>query len=340
MRKITILLLILSLSANLFSQNMEPTSFENPADYPLIGNWMGKWINPQKGHEVAHPNIAAQINIIDGNRYMVHVLPELHKRAHLYLNVEIEYENDELNYTGDGWNITFSGDSCFGYGDLFGDLTYFKMTKNKIVSPTLELPAPENAIDLLSDNTLSQWKHDDGRDSLTWKLKDGVLETVSEFWNNQQNREEGIGGSIRTKKEFGDLHLHVEFRYPVEPGKRGQGRGNSGLFLHGVGEIQILNSYALMGLWDECGAIYKRHPPKVNAAGPPLQWQTYDVDLTLPRFNANGKKLSNAFLTVRLNGIIIHNNLEVESNAATVAISLQDHINRLQYRNIWVVEKP
>jgi hypothetical protein len=335
MRKLVLVLLILSISAQLFSQNIEPSEFENPADYPLIGNWTGEWINPQKGHEVAHPDIAAQVNIIDGNRYMIHILPELHKRAHRYLDVEVGETDSQLSYEAEGWKFTFSGDSCLGYGNR----TSFKMIKRKIVSPTLGLSAPENAVSLLNNNTLSKWKHDDGRDSLTWKLKDGVLETVSGFWNKQQNRESGIGGSIRTKKEFGDLHLHAEFRYPVESGKQGQGRGNSGLFLHGVGEIQILNSYALGGYWNECGSIYKKHPPKVNAAAPPLQWQTYDVDLILPRFNADGEKLSNAILTVRLNGIVIHNNLEIESNAAKVSIGLQDHINRLQYRNIWVLEK-
>jgi hypothetical protein len=339
MRKFTLVLLILSVSVQLFSQNIEPSDFENADDYPLIGNWVGEWSNPQKGHEVAHPDIAAQINIIDGKRYMIHILPELHKRAHIYLDVEVDERESCLSYEGKRWSFTFSGDSCTGYGDLFGDRTHFKMTKTRLHSPSLGMPAPENAISLLTDNSSSQWKHDDGRDSVTWLLKDDVLETVSAFWNNGENRKNGLGGDIRTKKEFGDLHLHAEFRYPVESGVQGQGRGNSGLFLHGVGEIQILNSYALGGYWNECGSIYKNHPPKVNAAAPPIQWQTYDVDLTLPRFNADGEKLSNAILTVRLNGIVIHNQLEIESNAAKVSIGLQDHINRLQYRNIWVLEK-
>jgi hypothetical protein len=339
MKQFIVVLLVVLASTKLFSQDKESVDFDNPANYPLIGNWVGEWINPQKGHEALHPNIAAQVNVVSGNLYIVNILPELHKRAPLYMNVEIEKEKDELNYKGEGWSFTFSGDSCIGYGNLFGDKTYFKMSKSKNVSPTLGIHAPENAIELLADYMLSQWKHDDGRDSVTWIIKNNVLETVSAFWNNGQNRKDRIGGSIRTKNEFCDLYLHMEFRYPVEPGKQGQGRGNSGLFLHGIGEIQILNSYALSGYWNECGSIYKLHPAKVNAAAPPLQWQTYDVDLTLPRFNADGKKLSNAILTVRLNGIIIHNHLEVESNAAKVTIGLQDHINRLQYRNIWVVEK-
>ncbi len=330
---------ILLLTIQLYAQNTEQQGFDETSKYPLIGDWKGQWINPKRGHEVAHPNIAAQINVIDGNRYMVHILPVLYNRATLYLDVEVNEENQQLVYTKDGWSFTFSGDSCTGYGNLHGDKTWFKMSKSNFVSPTLGMPAPKNAIDLLSHNSLVQWKHDDGNENITWKLKDGVLETVSSFWNNGENRKNGLGGSIRTKQEFGDLQFHMEFRYPVEPGKTGQERGNSGLFFHGVGEIQILNSYALPGYWDEAGSIYKLHPAKVDAAGPPLYWQTYDVDLTLPRFNADGIKLSEAIVTVRLNGIIIHNQQEIKSNAGKVAIGLQDHINCLQYRNIWVIEK-
>ena len=339
MKQKILALAILFLSVQAYAQIAEHRGFEQPDDYPLIGDWAGEWINPQTGHEVRHPNIAAQINVVDGNRYMVHILPELYNRATLYLDVEVEEVIQQLSYEKDGWAFTFSGDSCTGYGNLHGNKTWFKMVKSHTVSPTLGMPAPEKAIELLAENSLAQWEHGDGREKVTWKLENGVLETVSAFWNNGQNRKDGLGGSISTKQEFGDLQFHLEFRYPVEPGKNGQGRGNSGLIFHGIGEVQILNSYALQGYWDEAGSIYKRHPAKVNAAGPPLYWQTYDVDLTLPRFNGDGDKLSEAILTVRLNGKIIHNHQEIKSNAAKVSIGLQDHINCLQYRNIWVLEK-
>ena len=339
MKQQILTLAILFLSVQTYAQIAEHRGFEQAEDYPFIGDWAGKWINPQIGYEVRHPNIAAQINVIDGKRYMVHILPELYNRAALYLDVEVDELNQQLSYEKDGWTFTFSGDSCTGYGNLHGNKTWFQMVKSNTVSPTLGMPAPEKAIELLAENSLSQWEHDEGREKVTWKMENGVLETVSAFWNKGQNRRDGLGGSIRTKQEFGDLQFHMEFRYSVEPGKSGQGRGNSGLFFHGIGEVQILNSYALQGYWDEAGSIYKRHPAKVNAAGPPLYWQTYDVDLTLPRFNADGEKLSEAILTVRLNGRIIHNQLEIKSNAAKVSIGLQDHINCLQYRNIWVVEK-
>ena len=120
----------------------------------------------------------------------------------------------------------------------------------------------------------------------------------------------------------------------------GQGRGNSGVLLQGVGEVQILNSYGLDGYWDECGSLYKRHPAKVNAAAPPLQWQTWDIDLRLPKYDpVSGEKQSESHVTVRLNGYIIHNDTELPSGARdAITIGLQDHINAIQFRNIWIDE--
>ena len=337
MKQIISIITILVLTLPIAAQNQN--EFEKPGDYPLIGDWTGEWIDPQKGHEVHHPGIAAQINIIDGNRYMIHILPELYNRATLYLDVEVDEDNQQLKYEKDGWSFVFSGDSCIGYGNLHGDKTQFTMVKQDFIPSTLGKQAPENAIQLLIGDDLSAWVHDDEKEKVTWKMEDGILETVSAFWNGGQNRKDGLGGSIRTKQKFGDLQFHMEFRYAIEPGKSGQMRGNSGLFFHGVGEVQILNSYALQGYWNEAGSIYKRHPAKVNAAGPPMYWQTYDVELIMPRFNADGDKLSEAILTVWLNGKLIHNQLEVKSNASQVSIGLQDHINCLQYRNAWAVEK-
>ncbi|WP_347840186.1 DUF1080 domain-containing protein [uncultured Draconibacterium sp.] len=337
MKKISSTVAILFIIVQLTAQITESHDFEQPNDYPLIGDWTGKWINPKRGHEAHHPGITAQVNLINGKRYMVHILPELYNRAAHYFDVNVDEVNQQLSFDNNGWSFVFSGDSCTGYGMLHGDTTYFKMAKSDLVPPTLNLSAPANAIKLLADDSLTAWNHGDGR-KVTWKMENGVLETVSAFWNAGQNRANGLGGDIETKQKFGDLKFHMEFRYAIEPGKAGQGRGNSGLFFHGVGEVQILNSYALQGYWNEAGSIYKRHPAKVNAAGPPLLWQTYDVELKMPRFNADGEKLSEAILTVRLNGKIIHNQLEMESDAAKVSIGLQDHINCLQYRNIWVLE--
>lgn len=153
---------------------------------------------------------------------------------------------------------------------------------------------------------------------------------------------------VTTKGEFGDAHWHVEFRLPYQPLDRGQGRGNSGAYFNGSYEVQMLDSFGLEGKDNECGGIYKAAPPKVNMCLPPLAWQTYDVDVTAPRFEG-GKKVKNARITVRHNGIVIHDDVEVatltpggtlKKERPTGPLHLQNHGNPVRYRNIWVVPKP
>ncbi|NOR34724.1 MAG: DUF1080 domain-containing protein, partial [Bacteroidales bacterium] len=131
-----------------------------------------------------------------------------------------------------------------------------------------------------------------------------------------------------------------------------QGRGNSGLFLQDFYEVQILDSYGFDGIWNDCGALYKMAPPKVNACYPPGQWQTYDITYKSPVFDPSGKKLSNAFITVILNGVTIHNNTELVHPTANsqsqrkkdvvpstpAPIKIQDHSNLVKFRNIWLTE--
>lgn len=157
------------------------------------------------------------------------------------------------------------------------------------------------------------------------------METVGQGWNKGQNSKDGLGGDLFSKDKFGSLTFHMEFRYPVEAGKSGQGRGNSGLFFTPLPELQILNSYTTIGYYDEAGSMYRHLPAKVNAAGPPLAWQTYDVTI---QFTGEGT----AIVTADLNGQRIHNQVEVKTDATEVGIKLQDHGNRLQWRNIWIKE--
>lgn len=339
MKHIVLILIILCVVMPSECQTVESGQYENVSAFPLLGNWTGNWINPQIGYEKIVPDLAAQVNVVDINHYYVEFVSQLHKRAAPYLSVEIMGSKDKIEYHKSGWNFIFRNDSCIGDFMLNGGKVSFELRKIRIVSPTLGLNAPEGAVVLFDGSNLKQWQHSDNRD-VTWKIiPPGVMETVSSFWHAGQNKKNGLGGDIVTKQKFGNLKFHMEFRYPVEAGKSGQGRGNSGLFFFGIGEIQILNSFALPGYWDDCGAIYHRFPPMVNAAAPPLQWQSYDVDLVLPKFDKiTGKKFSEAILTVRLNGILIHNKLEIETDTKKVDIGLQDHINRIQYRNIWVKE--
>ena len=192
--------------------------------------------------------------------------------------------------------------------------------------------SPETA----NDDSDWKWIMHDSIDPQTcrWKLlPDGAMEVTQ--------------GGIVSKQRFTDIQLHVEFRTPFMPDARGQSRGNSGVYLQGRYEVQVLDSYGLKGEWNECGGIYQIAVPRVNMAAPPLQWQTYDITYHAPRFNANGAKTKDATITVLHNGVTIHENVAIpEPTAAHIGgdvgepggIHLQDHGNPVQFRNIWAVE--
>lgn len=151
-----------------------------------------------------------------------------------------------------------------------------------------------------------------------------------------------------SKCVFQSCTLHLEFMLPFEPKGRGQGRGNSGCYLQGRYEVQILDSFGLAGKNNECGGIYTVSDPALNMCFPPMSWQTYDIDFTAAQFDASGKKTRNARMTVRHNGIVVQDNVEV-NHATTAApvkegleasyLHLQDHGHPVRYRNIWLVEK-
>jgi len=309
--------------------------FEDPADFPLMGDWQGKWINPHAGHEKHNPELAAQLICLTENRYLVRILARLNARAVPYLEVEADVVDNKIVIDQSGWKCTFADGLCKGSAKLHGKKTGIELKKVERLSPTLGQKPPKGATVLFDGSDFEAWQHSDGR-KVTWSLLDsGVMQTVSLFWNDKQNEKKGLGGDIVTKQKFGSLKYHMEFRYSVEPGRKGQGHGNSGLFFHGIGEVQILNSYGTPGYWNECGAFYKHEPAKRNAAGPPLQWQTYDVEIQLPD---TSDKSPTALMTVYLNGHVIHHQFPMPySGTDGVSIGLQDHINALQYRNIWVV---
>ena len=155
------------------------------------------------------------------------------------------------------------------------------------------------------------------------------------------------GGSIVSGPEYGSCIMHVEFKTSYMPEARGQGRCNSGVYTQGRIEMQILDSYALEGRDNECGGIYQQSRPIVNMCLPPETWQTYDIDYTAAKFDAEGKVIEDAILTVRQNGVLIHDHLRVKptpgglgGNAvAKGPLMLQDHGNTLWFRNLWFKEK-
>ena len=158
----------------------------------------------------------------------------------------------------------------------------------------------------------------------------------------------GVGqGNIQTEKTFGDFRLHLEFNVPLMPEAKGQARGNSGVYLGGIYELQVLDSYGLTPKSNDCGAIYQQVVPRVNACKPPLQWQTYDV--TFHKARVEGGKVSRkARLTVIQNGIKIIDDAEISPTPGGARIKegedgpllLQDHGNKVEFRNIWISRSP
>jgi hypothetical protein len=151
-----------------------------------------------------------------------------------------------------------------------------------------------------------------------------------------------------TREDFGDATWHIEFRLPYQPLDRGQARGNSGAYFQGRYEVQMLDSFGLEGKNNECGGVYSVAAPSVNMCLPPLTWQTYDVEVTSPKYDGD-TKLADARLTVRHNGVVVHDDVAVpkitpsgrDGKDKTVGpLYLQDHGNPVRYRNIWVVPKP
>ena len=166
------------------------------------------------------------------------------------------------------------------------------------------------------------------------------------FAEGTMNEAKLLQAGATTKPLPNSYTLHLEFLLPYVPEERGQGRGNSGVYLHDCYELQVLDSFGLEGENNECGGFYKVRKPNVNMCLPPLNWQTYDIDFTGPNYDSAGKKLAPARVTVRHNGVVIHDDLELaetpgrqKEGPGPRGIHLQAHGNKVQYRNIWIVEK-
>jgi hypothetical protein len=199
--------------------------------------------------------------------------------------------------------------------------------------------APSDAVVLFDGKDLSQWVSMEGAPT-KWVVKDGNMECVPG------------SGYVRTLQNFGNCQLHVEWATPTPAHGEGQGRGNSGVFFgFGRYEVQVLESYNNVTYADgSSGSIYGQYPPLVNACRPPGEWQTYDILYTAPRFDAAGKLLSPARMTIFQNGVLIQNNVTLtgptswlerapyEPHAEKTPLALQDHGNPVRFRNIWVRE--
>ncbi len=203
--------------------------------------------------------------------------------------------------------------------------------------------APSDAIVLFDGANLDEWVMAKDNAPADWIVKDGYVEVPP--------KGQGVGGYMRTKREFGDVQLHIEWASPAEVVEKSQGRGNSGVFFLGGYEVQVLDSYNNKSYADgQASAIYGYKPPLVNACRPPGEWQTYDIIFEAPKWDAEGNLLKQAYVTVIHNGVVTHHrqNYLGPSGHKKVAnynnvketgpIQLQNHSNPVRFRNIWVRE--
>jgi hypothetical protein len=208
---------------------------------------------------------------------------------------------------------------------------------------------PSDAIILFDGTDLSAWESDRRGGEAKWKIIDDYMEVLKK------------GGGIRTEKEFGNCQLHIEWRTPtgLDPKITGQKRSNSGVFFMDRYEVQVLDSYTddyyktnRTYADGQAAAIYGQHPPMVNVCRKAGRWQSYDISFLRPLFDEDGNCIRKARITVIHNGVVVHNNLEIEGTTSHKRkarytsphekghIRLQDHGNPICFRNIWIRELP
>lgn len=257
------------------------------------------------------------------------------KTIYLIINLiifSVTYSSAQQNYPGTPPDVSPM--------EMKPEMTEIWEPEVKIITPAKNIGgAPSDAIILFNGKNLDQWvSQKDIAKPAPWKIVN----------NDHMEVVPGAGG-IQTKMQFGDCQLHIEFSAPDEVKDAGQGRGNSGVFFQNRYELQILDSYNSRTYRNgQAASIYKDHAPLVNAMRSPLEWNTYDVIYTAPRFKDNGLLDAPARITVLHNGVLVQNNVTINGLTLYIGlhnypsahgddvISLQDHGNKTQFRNIWI----
>jgi hypothetical protein len=319
-RHILVWLVLCLLMGGLLAADTNP-AFTNPAeagpDFPFQGEYVG---------DVKPHHWGAQVVALGDGKFDVvghdGGLPgEGWKRGGRISRGTGQRKDGIVEIDGDGWTaiIKDSVMTVLHGGEKSGEL---KKVERK--SPTLGAKAPQNAIVLFDGSSTDNFENG--------QIVEGDLL--------------GATGCL-SKHKFGDHSLHLEFRTPFMPKSRGQARGNSGVYVQGRYEVQVLDSFGLEGKNNECGGIYQIAEPAVNMCYPPLSWQTYDIDFTAAKYDAAGKKTENARITVKHNGVVIHDNLELPKGTPgykpegpdNLGLFLQNHGNPVVFRNIWAIDK-
>ncbi len=279
----------------------------------VIPTWEGSW----GAQVIARNSLDLDVNLLLGG------LPgDGFKEREPTKTCKVSISGDNASGNSEGFSIEINGNDLMVYDakkEKIGTLS-----KIRRESKTQGMEPPKDAI-VLFDGTNAE------------HFQDGKL---------IEDKYLGVGGTSR--EVFQDHRLHLEFRTPFQPSDSGQQRGNSGVYVQGRYELQVLDSFGLRGENNECGGIYQIAQPRLNMCYPPLSWQTYDIDFTAAKFDGDGKKTSNARITIRHNGILIHDDLELprgtpggvsDESPKPGPLFFQDHGNPVVFRNIWAVEK-
>lgn len=289
-------------------------------DFPIQGEYLGETAEKQR--------LGAEVVALGDGKFQVNFLPgglrgeggDYAKR--MEANGLREGEVTRIASKDGKWSAVIQAGRMTG---KTADGVSFELKRIVRESKTLGQKPPAGAVVLFDGSNAGNWEP-----SNRVQVADGAL----------------VGNDIYTKQRFRDHKLHLEFRLTYMPFARGQGRSNSGVYIQHRYEIQVLDSFGLRGANNECGGIYGQFAPLVNMCYPPLQWQTYDVEFRAARFDAQGKKVSNAVMSVWHNGVLIHDKIELKGatgggqpeSDTPGPLFLQGHGGQVRYRNIWAIE--
>lgn len=307
---------------------------------PFTGNYRGAFIEPPDNYFFFIDDTwYAQVYPLGHDKFAVRMLRTLRHRGPTIFEVEAHRVGERLVFGSDEAKGEVFADSLRGSFFFDGEWVAFELEEMVEESPSLGARAPEGAVWLFDGSSVDRWSTRHGEQEPPAEIIDGSLVIIPGGGEGKPDN------GIYSDHHFEDVFLHIEFRLEYEPENRGQGRSNSGVYFQAADEIQVLDSFGLDGLWDECGAIYRVAAPKVNMAAPPLRWQTYDAIYRAPRFAEDGSLSEEGSITVYHNGFRIHHEQKLPAdesawrrNLTPGPLHLQDHGHPVRYRNIWLLD--